>query len=57
MTGLVLLLWTIDVVRQVPEIPPQTPEVSYFEIISHKKRHNHVDDFCVTCAAFPIVVN
>ena len=44
MTGLVLLLWTVDLIRQTPEIPAQTPDVSYFQIILHKKKHNPIDD-------------
>jgi hypothetical protein len=44
MTALVLLLWMIDVIRQAPEIPAQTPNMSYFEIILHKKKHNPIND-------------
>jgi hypothetical protein len=44
MTVLVLLLWLVDVIRQAPEIPRQTPNVSYFDIILHKKKHNPIDD-------------
>lgn len=43
-TGLILSIWVLDVVRQSPDIPPQTPEVSYFDIILHKKKHNPIDD-------------
>jgi hypothetical protein len=43
-TALIALLWTIDVVRQAPEIPVQTPDVSYVDIILHKKKHNPIDD-------------
>jgi hypothetical protein len=45
MTGLLLLLWIIDVVRQAPQIPQQIPEGNYVDIMLHKKRHNHIDDF------------
>ncbi|MGI9068934.1 MAG: hypothetical protein ACR2HX_21340 [Pyrinomonadaceae bacterium] len=48
-TGLALLLWMIDVVRRTPQIPPQIPDGNYVEIMLHKKKHNHTDDFCVPC--------
>ena len=56
MTVLVLLLWIIDVTTQAPEIPWQTPDVSYFEIILHKKKKNPIDDL-YPVHAIPRVVN
>jgi hypothetical protein len=47
MAGLLLLLWMIDVVRQSPQIPPQVPDGNYVEIMLHKKKHDHIDDFGV----------
>ena len=53
MSGLVLLLWTIDVVRQTPQIPSQVPDVNYSGIKLPKKKHNHIDDFCIPYTVSP----
>lgn len=44
-SGLILLVWVVGVIGQRPAIPVQTPEVSYVDIIFHKKKHNPIDDF------------
>ncbi len=47
MTGLISMLWTVGVIGQRPEIPIQTPNVGYVEIILHRKKHNPIDDHCL----------
>lgn len=42
--GFIVLVWVIGVIGQSPAIPVQTPEVSYFEIILHKKERNAIND-------------
>ena len=44
MLTLICVIWVVGVVGQRPQIPAQTPEVSYVEIILHSKRHNPIDD-------------
>jgi hypothetical protein len=44
-SGLILLVWVVGVIGQSPAIPVQTPEVSYVDIILHKKKHNPINDF------------
>jgi len=43
-SGLILFFWLVGVLGQRPTIPVQTPEVSYVDIILHKKKHNPIDD-------------
>ena len=57
MAGLLLLLWMIDVVRQTPQIPPQIPDGDYVEMMLHKKKHNHIDDFNVPYTVSPRYVS
>jgi hypothetical protein len=47
-SGLVGLLWLTDIVSQTPDIPIQTPDGTFLEIILQKKKHNHIDDFYPT---------
>jgi hypothetical protein len=44
-SGLILLFWVVGVIGQSPAIPVQTPEVSYVDIILHKKKLNPINDF------------
>jgi len=57
MVGLLLLLWMIDVVRRTPQIPEQIPDGNFVEMMSPKKKHNHIDDFCVPCSVSFKAVN
>ena len=43
--GFIVLVWVIGVIGQQPAIPVQTPEVSYFDIMLHKKKRNPINDF------------
>lgn len=57
LSSLLALLWLVDILRQRPEIPSQTPDGAFVQIILQKKKHNHVDDFCLPCLdKFLIVV-
>jgi|GEM_PF-4182868 len=50
LASLLALLWLVDILRQRPDIPTQTTDDgSFVEIILQKKKHNHVDDFCLPC--------
>ena len=42
--ALVLLVWVVGVIAQSPAIPVQTPEVSYSDIMLHKKKRNPIND-------------
>ena len=43
--GFILMVWVIGVIGQSPAIPVQTPEVSYSDIMLHKKKRNPINDF------------
>jgi hypothetical protein len=44
-TGLIFFFWVVGVLGQRPQIPPQTPDVSYVDIMLQRKKHNPIDDF------------
>lgn len=43
-SGSISILWVVGVIGQRPYIPVQTPEVSYVDIILHRKKLNPIDD-------------
>ena len=49
LASLLALLWLVDILRQRPDIPTQTPDDGSFVEIIRQKKHNHVDDFCLPC--------
>lgn len=42
--GLLFFFWVLIVIGQRPEIPAQTPNVSYVDIILQRKKRNPIDD-------------
>jgi len=52
-TGLVSFFWVVGIIGQRPEIPVQTPNVNYVDIILQKKKHNPIDDFCLPACVAP----
>lgn len=49
LASLLALLWLVDILRQRPDIPTQTPDGAFVEIILQKKKHNPIDDHCLPC--------
>ena len=47
LTCVIVALWLIETVRAKPDIPSQTPEVSYIQIVLHQKPKKPIDNFCV----------
>jgi hypothetical protein len=52
-SSLLALLWLIDIVSQRPNIPTQTRDGAFVEIILQRKKPNHIDDFCLPCFERP----